>query len=405
VNLTINGGSAAPGGLLTLSAQAAHPGYIASYGYQGVLKLSLAATGGDARWNALKFDVYGPGSPPPQDYSVGFWRDSNNNGILEDYSSPPNQRDTPLGDHPMSGGSSTSTFAFNSAEDIYSGNTRAYFLTLNLGFGASGYGQKTGPLGLRVGSTSYFSLSKGSATASAELRSGTATVRIGVDAQSEMYDTGIFIDQGLSLNFTATGTWNTNYGASFVGPAGEADTRFRNTVNPEANVGELLGAIGPSPFFRIGTGTVVTAQYAGNLRLTMNDYPGDYWNNSGRAFVDFAVSGSTTTTIEGSITYGGTITSGTLNVYFLEKYCPDPWCDAVDITTQTLNFTGSPANYQQTGLRPGFYGVRAQLSHNPQHNGEVKNPVFAAAGSTTTVSFPLAQGQASIAGSLSYTGV
>lgn len=412
VAITVAGGAQAPGGTLNVNASPAHPGYIANFGPQGLLKLSLSASGGDARWNALKLDLYGPGAPPKKPYSLQVWKDANNNGILDSGgpAGPPTAAPTgdfQLGSIQVPGGASSGTISFYQSEFLSPGATSVYFVGLDLTdfsgpFG--GIGQKIPPVGLRMASTNYFALSQGAGAASTLLESGTAQVMLGVEARSDVWDTGLFIDRGLALTFTSTGSWKTNAISPALGPGGQAGTQGQNTVQPQANLGELLGAIGPSPWFRIGTGTVATAQYSGNLRLAMNDFFGDYWNNEGRVYADFTVSGATTSVIEGTIAYAGYVSSGSVFVRAYEKFCPESWCYVNSVTT--LAVTVAPSmSYQFTGLRPNFYLIDAFVGHNPTHKGGISNALYASAGSTSTVGFGLSQGFSSISGTLLYSGV
>ncbi|MEK6536797.1 MAG: hypothetical protein AABZ63_04860, partial [Actinomycetota bacterium] len=129
VNITLVGGSqGAPGGTLNLYTSDAHPGFIANFGHQAMMRINLSAANGDARWNALKLDVFAPQGLPKKPYSLGLWKDSNNNGVY-DSGSAAGSMDYQIGYLTIGGGLSSGTVSLYQPELISPSATQYYFVT------------------------------------------------------------------------------------------------------------------------------------------------------------------------------------------------------------------------------------------------------------------------------------
>jgi len=114
-------------------------------------------------------------------------------------------------------------------------------------------------------------------------------ISIQVYANEYWYDTGIQVQSGDQLEFTATGSWSN--GRITIGANGSGPPSCRYCIMPEGNLGELIGKQTVSiPYgtsgmrasgnrittdntspFRIGESTVYIANGDGNLLLTMNE--------------------------------------------------------------------------------------------------------------------------------------
>jgi hypothetical protein len=98
---------------------------------------------------------------------------------------------------------------------------------------------------------------------------------VNVSATEYWHDTGITVQKGGWLELTATGSWWS--GISTTGPDG-AGGLFRPACGrcpvTDGNLGELVGKIGGSPPFRIGSSTIRAVSQDGNLLLAMNENTG-----------------------------------------------------------------------------------------------------------------------------------
>ena len=426
VSFSVTGGSAAAGGVLSVVATGAHPGYIGSIFYQtlpqAMLKLDVAASGSNVTWNSLGTAL--TGAAPAGTYSVALWRDDNANGVFDSYNfGAGGAADAQVGYSYISGGVSTHTIALYSPEALAPGTTRTYFVTLDLS------GQNLPPVALQIGASTFFNLSQGSmasqtypmvSSAAAVLRA----VPAGVSAQNPAsggQDTGLGIANGQLVTVTATGLWKINASSS-SGPGGLLGTTGLGTVVPAAAHGQLIGRVGDdfgnsSPWAPIVSGSSFTSTFGGKLFLAVNDYPGSYFDNTGAVFASLGVSGSTTGALSGTITYKGGVSSGNL---VIRAATTDPFCPNCPnrpfniVSTVTLPMSGgTPAagvvtySYGFNGLQPhAAYLVDAFVSASPAQTGGSQTAVPVVVGSTASgVDFALSLGQGSIAGALGYTGV
>jgi hypothetical protein len=117
----------------------------------------------------------------------------------------------------------------------------------------------------------------GLAATSAEAANSSVTVS--VPAIQPWVDTGVFINIGDSVSITATGTIYA--GASDLGktPAGTPScvATADNSMKPGPFLGpgltcwSLIGRVGNSPAFEVGTGTSFIAISSGELNLSVDD--------------------------------------------------------------------------------------------------------------------------------------
>ncbi|MFH1726638.1 MAG: esterase-like activity of phytase family protein, partial [Elusimicrobiota bacterium] len=406
VNIAITGGSAVAGGVGVVTPQTAHEGFIGTNGDNAMLRLDVFAAASDITLNGLRVDF--SGSVPPNNYSIALWRDDNFNQLFDPYAmGGAGANDMQVAYREYSGGTSSGTLNLWGAEQLLSGTTRTFFVTLDL------YGQKIPVAALKLAASTYFGLSQGEMADQPGLypiQTSSAAVLFAVPA--DMYvqapadggiDTGLFVETGLTVTVTATGTWSLD-GYQDVGPGGLPGTEYQNTVLPDAKRGELIGRIGGGwSWFRVGTGTSVVAETPGTLFLGMNDFGGDYFNNTGHVYADFSISGSTTGAVEGTITYLGAQT-GDLFVRASEVYCPT--CQPFIASTATLTLIPGTTLYNYTlgGLRPGMYDVDAYVQSSPSQRGGATGVNVVSGSTATGVDFELSLGAASIAGAISYQG-
>ena len=96
-----------------------------------------------------------------------------------------------------------------------------------------------------------------------------------VDAKVYWNDTGIQLQKGDCLEFTATGNWWN--GISTTEPDGDGGVGSPECLGcpiTDANLGELIGRIGNSAPFRIGGTAIHTINQEGVLLLAMNENMG-----------------------------------------------------------------------------------------------------------------------------------
>jgi|GEM_PF-2476729 len=113
-----------------------------------------------------------------------------------------------------------------------------------------------------------------------------------VPANALWFDTGIHVDKGQSLVFTASGfvcTWTDCTPGDVPGPNGSEDTcQFLDNSNCLLNdepYGALIGKIGNGEPFLIGSSLGLKASQDGTLQLAVNDNLIYYEDNSGSYFV------------------------------------------------------------------------------------------------------------------------
>jgi len=124
------------------------------------------------------------------------------------------------------------------------------------------------------------------------------TTKVTVSANLEWQSTGVQLVAGQSVTISASGQMNLHPGvAPDTGPGGrdgDIDCPISG-VNPDlcpiANqpYGMLVGRLGESETFAIGTGTTYTAQSNGVLFLIANDHEGAFDGNTGHYEVDIIV--------------------------------------------------------------------------------------------------------------------
>ncbi|MBI5243129.1 MAG: carboxypeptidase regulatory-like domain-containing protein, partial [Elusimicrobia bacterium] len=407
--ITLAGGTAMAGGSLRVaSVEPIHGGIIGAQGPNAMLKLVLSPSGGSVMLSGMRVDV--DGLIPGQPFYVGLVRD-NGDGIFNAYM-PGTAGMGDMGDQTIAMFSSmgapaqlsSATLALWSPQTLTGSAT--FFITLAIN-------NMTPPLALRIADSTCFALSQGTMdTQKLPVFSGFASVLFSVDAMTGVnyngpntggVDTGRFVPQGLTVKIsTAVGTWSRGSGSSF-GPEGQAGTQYMGGALNEAKLGELIGRFGDwgwgSNWFRIGAGTVITAPMSGRLFLAINDIQTEYWDNSGRVFVDFQATGSTSSAIMGQISYAGTdsIIVGSTMVYAFNPNCFS------SNRTVTVNY---PTNttFEFTGLCPGRYEVGGYALTNATHRGKVPGELYVNASSTASVYLDIAQGFGYISGRLDYSG-
>ncbi|MFH2203652.1 MAG: hypothetical protein ABIJ96_11090 [Elusimicrobiota bacterium] len=409
VHMTIAGGGAQAGGTGWVTATSAHPGYIATSGETGLLKLEIWAQGGDLNITAFKFSI--TGSTPPSSYNLRAYHDVNYNGIFD-----------PMYDNQMSwldlpGGVSSGTLVFAGPKYVATDSTETFFLAMDLN-GQSGIDS----LGLAMGASTYIGISQGSMAdqpGTYPIVSGNASVSFAVPAYQWLNmpsqggtGTGFYVASGQTLNITANGQWNINYSET-TGPDGKPGTQGYGTILPDAQWGQLLARIGETAggsWFKVGSSTQITAQSSGELHFGINDFDGDFFNNSGELYVAYSVSGSTQGAIEGTVTYVGGNPTGNLRVraYKCDAGNDEDNSSCVAQSTYTVAVAAGQTQYPYSlsGLAPGEYYVDGDWSVDPGHYGNTYARFDVPAGSTKTgVNFELSLGVGSIAGNIIYTGV
>jgi hypothetical protein len=116
----------------------------------------------------------------------------------------------------------------------------------------------------------------GSAATSAKANS---SVTVSVPAIQPWVDTGVFIHIGDSVSITATGTIQVGVSDPGTTPAGSPGCvgTADNSIKPGPFLGpglacwSLIGRVGNSPAFEVGTGTSFIAIGSGELNLSVND--------------------------------------------------------------------------------------------------------------------------------------
>jgi uncharacterized protein (DUF2141 family) len=404
-DITITGGSAVAGGTATISGSQAHPGYIARVGANPMIYAQIHPEGSSVTVTGVRVDWLPPVAPAST-YEVAVFEDRDNDGIFDEPFYDPNTQqetgDLRLGDAQIPGGVSTGTVIFFSGLEIPSLSTTSLFVALDL------YGQDVSTAALRIQASTYWGLSQGALYAHAPINSNAAVVRFTVPANEYVKPneggtpTGLFVTQGLTLTVDSTGSWNFNQNNT-VTPFGKPGTAGLATIKPAARRGELIGRVGPSPWFRIGFSTTAVATETGELFLAMNDFDGDYNDNFGKIFAKFSLSGSTVGAISGTINYPGA-NSGNLFVRAVQDCGPQ--CEIVYSTTiVTLSGSGN-YTYELAGLPPQNYLVNAFVGADPTQKGGIEFPISVVAGSTAAnTDFDLSLGESSISGTLSYSGV
>jgi hypothetical protein len=112
-----------------------------------------------------------------------------------------------------------------------------------------------------------------------------------VRADGEWQSSGLYIKKGQRVVVVAAGAWrHDGYDDVFYGPDG-VGIYFDTAVMPAHKVGVLLGRVGGSAPFILGSSTVFVAEGDGFLQFSMNDDRGTYGNNLGEVRVQVLVNG------------------------------------------------------------------------------------------------------------------
>ncbi len=99
---------------------------------------------------------------------------------------------------------------------------------------------------------------------------------------------GLYVRPGQQFEVTATGSWSHEAEGILYGPGGAGRSEPDSTL-PSAPIGALIGRIGDNPPFEIGEHAVLTADYGGELWVSINDHLGAPTENSGSLEVAVAL--------------------------------------------------------------------------------------------------------------------
>ena len=401
VNLSPDGGDPLPGGSVVLTGTPVHPGALGVSGPNPLLRLTLATSGGNAEFAALKVRYQGGPLPNPG-AAFSVWND---NG---DLAFNPAQ-DAKLGESPIfTLGPSTYTVSFTAPVHLPSGQSRNFFVALELG----GFGLGFANAGVLIDAATSFSLSAGtfSVVPGFPIQTGAlpilAVVRASETATADLQGgapTFVNFFPGQMMSVVSTGVWRTGPGDSPTGPGGAPGTTGLNTVLPAANRGELIGRMEQgtsfsSQWFRIGASSTPFASPAGGmLRLAINDFVGAYSDNSGAVLAGFAVSGTSVGALSGQVFYSTPI-AGTLTVTArLNGITP--------MASTSFGVASSSAYpYVITTLTPGPYTLHVTHGSNSNFGLSVQN-AYVQAGATTSLDAVMYTSTAGISGTIAYTGV
>ncbi|HEX5840584.1 MAG TPA: LecA/PA-IL family lectin [Anaerolineales bacterium] len=114
------------------------------------------------------------------------------------------------------------------------------------------------------------------------------TVRVEISAHEEWQAAGMIVKPGQSITIQVSGGWKHSESEAAYGTGG-IEGMDTNSVLPSAPVGSLIGRIGRGQPFEIGTRTVLTADRAGPLQLSMNDSIGMFEDNQGSLVVQLSL--------------------------------------------------------------------------------------------------------------------
>ena len=109
-----------------------------------------------------------------------------------------------------------------------------------------------------------------------------------VRAERSWQDTGVQVFAGQQLVFIAYGEWTNQSRGDKYGPDG-SNRIDGGAILPSAPIGILLGRIGESPPFIIGSNSTITTSTGGTLELVMNDWPLDRHDSRGSVIVAIRV--------------------------------------------------------------------------------------------------------------------
>jgi hypothetical protein len=122
-----------------------------------------------------------------------------------------------------------------------------------------------------------------SRTAAKKMADG--SLQVEVHARDGMTDTGIKVNKGDSLTFSASGEWGESEGVNRSADGGEAGVLgtgywLADPYLEDAPWGALIGKIGDDVFL-IGRSKTIRASESGVLKLSINDDPDDLSDNHG----------------------------------------------------------------------------------------------------------------------------
>jgi uncharacterized protein (DUF2141 family) len=401
-NYGIVGGDAAPGGDVTLSTLAVHPGAVGSMGTNPMIRARLTASGGAAQFSALRATFQG--GPLPSGGGVSVYSDDGDGIFNMMYDMPRGYASI------FAFGPSTVTVSFYQPAFLPAGVPKDFFITLDLGGGQLGPGATAGIL---IEAATSFTLSMGtfSVTPSFPVQTGAlpvlSAVRAYDTATSDLQGgspTGAYFFPGQMVSVISTGSWRTGPADAPTGPGGAPGTTGLNTVLPSANLGELIGRVSPggtysSPWVRIGASSApFPSPGDGELRLAINDFVGAYYDNSGTVLAGFAASGSSVGAISGQVFYSTPI-AGTLTVT-ARLYGTTPMQSA---SYGIASATATP--FWINGLVPGSYDLAVTNSGAPTDFGRSGQMIQVQAGATSYLNATMYQSSGGISGSIVYTGV
>jgi hypothetical protein len=98
----------------------------------------------------------------------------------------------------------------------------------------------------------------------------------------------MYLRQGQQFEISATGSWSNGPEDNPTGPAGGEGYDPDSTL-PSAPSGALIGRIGDNPPFEVGEQAVLTADFGGELYLSMNEDPQALSDNAGSLEVTVAL--------------------------------------------------------------------------------------------------------------------
>lgn len=394
--LTLTGGGNGPGGVLTLSTAALGTA-ISNAPDQPVMRLTLGNTATAATVSALKLRY--AAQPPPAGAMLGVWEDDGDGSFSAG-------QDSNRGSFMAMPAATSGTVVFFSPVELAASATKHLFVTLNT------FGARPSSAAVAVDTSSVFGLSAGVMASQPSLypvQTGPLEVRIGVPANGyaspDGYGgafTGFNLSPGQGLSLAFSGSWSTAAAGGQVGGQGVPGTSGQNTILPDANLGELIGRVSscagcPSSWFRVGGATMPIANFSsGELHLAMNDYVGGIYDNAGSLLVNFGVSGATTGALSGTVYYSTPVAgNGYVTAY--------RYGNSIASVTVSFILASTYYNYVIPDLIPGEYHIG--VTHQFNSDFGVSGKAFLAAGATVQLDAVMYQGQGTIAGPLSYSGV
>lgn len=101
----------------------------------------------------------------------------------------------------------------------------------------------------------------------------------GVVGGAEGMATGVYVGLGGTIEFTASGTFQSSEGETSYGPNGHPVATNPAFIAPDETLYSLLAKIGPSgEWFKIGESKTVTADTAGEIYINVNEHALAPWN-------------------------------------------------------------------------------------------------------------------------------